>query len=68
MPYRVVQPYGKDRAREVTEVSSWATIRDAFAEIDRYAASAVSNGLPGDYVELLVIDDEGREVRRPGTN
>ena len=59
MPYRVVQPWGKDRGREATELSSWATLADAFAEIDRYAARYVSNDLPGDYLELRVVDDEG---------
>ena len=38
------------------------------AEVDRYATCCVSNGQPGDYLELLVVDDEGHEVRRPGTN
>ena len=30
------------------------------------AEAAASSGLPGDYLEMLVVDDEGREVRRPG--
>ena len=68
MPYRVVQPWGKDRAREATEISTWASIEQAFADVDRYAARTVSNGLPGDYIELLVIDDDGREVARPGAH
>lgn len=66
VPYRVVQPWGKDRAREATENSVWASIADAFAEIDRYAARVKTSRLPGDHLELIVVDDEGREVRRPG--
>ena len=68
MAYRVVQPYGKDRGREATEISTWSTIADAFAEVDRYAERMTSNGLAGDYVELIVVDDEGCEVRRPSAN
>jgi beta-lactamase superfamily II metal-dependent hydrolase len=66
MPYRVVQPWGKDRGREATEISSWPTVIEAFEEIDRYAARTVSNGLPGDYIELLVVDENGNEVLRTG--
>jgi hypothetical protein len=65
MAYRVMQPYGKDRTREATEISRWANIDDAFAEIDRYAEGSADGGQAGDYLELLVVDDEGREVRRP---
>ena len=68
MPYRVIQPYGKDRGREATEIFSCATIAEAFAEIDRYAAHLKANNLPGDYLELFVVDDDGHEVRRPETN
>jgi hypothetical protein len=59
MAYRVLQPYGKDRGREATEISTWSTIADAFAEVDRYAERMRSKGLPADCVALLVIDDEG---------
>ena len=41
-------------------MSSWATIADAYVEVDRYAVRDVSNGLPGDYIELVVVDDEGQ--------
>ena len=67
MTFRVVQPWGKVRAREVTEVSSWATVADAFAEVDRYAAREKTRSIPGDHLELLVVDDDGHEVRRPET-
>ena len=64
VPYRVVQPWGKDRSREATGFV-WPTITDAFTEIDRYSARVKTSKLPGDQLELLVIDDEGSEVRRP---
>ena len=54
--------------REATELSVWTTIAAAFAEIDRYAARCVSNGQLVDYLELLVVADEGHEMPRPGTN
>jgi hypothetical protein len=63
--YRVVQPYGKDKAREATVVSEHATAADAFAEIDHVSAQMVRTGAPSDYVELIVIDGEGRIVQRP---
>jgi hypothetical protein len=68
VPYRVVQPWGKDRTREATAISVWPTIAEAYAEIDRYAVRVKTSRLPGGHLELLVIDDQGREVRRPGTN
>ena len=68
MPYRIVQPWGKDRTREATEISVWPIITDAFAEIDRYAARVKTSHLPGDHLELLVVDDDGHEVRRPRVN
>ena len=64
MTFRVVQPWGKDRTQEATEVSSWATIADAFAEIDRHAARVKTRQLPGDHLELLVVNDDRHEVRR----
>jgi hypothetical protein len=61
----VVQPYGKDRTREATEISSWETISEAYEDIDRYAAQVKTSHQPGDHLELLVVDDDGREVPRP---
>ena len=36
--YRVVQPYGPDKARQSTVISEHQTRADAFAEIDRLSA------------------------------
>ena len=41
------------------------TIEGAFAEIDRMAAQMLKTGCPSDTVELIVIDEAGRIVRRP---
>ena len=36
--FRMVQPYGRDRTSEATEIFSCATIAEAYEKIDRYAA------------------------------
>lgn len=63
--YRVVQPWGRDRAREATEVSAHATVAAAFAAIDRMAAQMVRTGAPSDSIELIVIDPHYRILQRP---
>ena len=64
-PYRVVQPYGPDKAREATIISEHQTAADAFAEIDRLSAQMVRTGAPSNAVELLVVDPAGRIIQRP---
>jgi len=64
-PYRVVQPYGPDKAREATIISEHQTAPDAFAEIDRLSAQMVRTGAPSNTVELLVVDPAGRIIQRP---
>jgi hypothetical protein len=63
--YRIVQPYGRNRAREATLISEHATAADAFAEIDRLSARMVRGGAPSSAIELIVVDPEGRIVQRP---
>jgi hypothetical protein len=65
MPYRTVQPWGADKANQSTVVTQRDTTESAFAEIDRMAAQMVTTGCPSDTVELIVIDEAGRMVRRP---
>ena len=36
--YRIVQPYGRDKARDSTVISEHETAADGFAEIDRLSA------------------------------
>ena len=67
-PYRIVQPYGRDKARESTVISEHQTAADAFAEIDRLSAQMVRTGAPSDMVELIVVDEAGRIVQRPGAH
>jgi hypothetical protein len=63
--YRVVQPWGRDKARQATVVSEHHTPKAAFSAIDRVAALAARTGTSTDHLELLVVDDQGRIVRRP---
>jgi hypothetical protein len=53
-PYRVVQPYGRDKAREATVISEHQIAADAFAEIDRLSTQMVRTGA-SDAVELIVV-------------
>ena len=66
--FRVVQPWGPDKAVQTTLISEHTTVAEAFAEIDHLAAQMVRTGAPSDAVELLVIDPTGRPVSRPGAN
>ena len=65
MPFRVVQPWGPDEAHQATELSEHSTGAEAFDEIDRLSAQMVRTGAPSDAVELIVVDDHDRVVRRP---
>ena len=66
--FRIVQPYGKDKAREATTVREHSTVAAAFAEIDRLSAQMVRTGVPSDAIELIVIEANGRRVPRPGAH
>jgi hypothetical protein len=66
--FRVVQPWGRDKARQSTTVSEHPTAAAAFAAIDRLAFEMVRTGTPSDAVELVVISPAGEVVQRPGTN
>lgn len=65
MPYRVVQPYGT-RPGEWSVIDTRRTVREAFAAIDALSAQMVRTGAPSDAVELIVVDDSGARVARPG--
>ena len=63
-PYRVVQPWGRDRGRQATVISEHVTAAAAFAEIERLTSVMVRNGAPPDAVQLVVADGNGDVVRR----
>jgi hypothetical protein len=46
--FRVVQPWGSDKARQSTVISEHATAAEAFREIDRLASEMVRTGAPSD--------------------
>jgi hypothetical protein len=62
LTYRVVQRWGRDRARQATVISIHATAEEAFAEIDRLSAQMVRTGDRPDAVELIMVDDTGNVV------
>ena len=61
--FRVVQPWGPDKARQSTLISDHATAAEAFGEIDRLASEMVRTGAPSDAVELVVVDLDDHVVR-----
>jgi hypothetical protein len=61
----IVQPWGRDKARQAARISEHDTVAEAFAEIDRMAAQMIRTGGRSDAVELLVVDAEGQIVSRP---
>jgi hypothetical protein len=63
--FRVVQPWGPNRAVEATLISEHATAAEAFAEIDRLSTQMVRTGAPSNAIELIVVDAAGRIVSRP---
>jgi hypothetical protein len=65
--YRVVQPWGPDKGRQVTLQSEHATVAEAFAALDAISAAMARTGAPSDALELLVVDDDGRLMGRLST-
>lgn len=63
--YRVVQPWGRDRAVESTLISEHTSAAQAFAAIDALAEQMMRTGSPSNAVEFIVIDPESKIVNRP---
>jgi hypothetical protein len=66
MPYSLVQPWGRDRYRQATVVATYDTATEAFAELDRYADIRKRDGMPQDYLEFFVVDEQRTQVTRTG--
>lgn len=67
MPFYLIQPYvsGPDRFHKATVVRSFATAAaEAFAELDRLGARLDRFGIAADTIELLVVNEERRPVKR----
>lgn len=62
--YRVVLPYGRDKARQSTVLREHATAAEAFAEIDRLRAQIAKHGGPSNAVDLIVVDANDHVVPR----
>jgi len=67
MKFRVVQPWGPDKGRQSTVQSEHKTVAEAFAALDVVATDMEQSGVPGDAIELVVVDEHGRVVPRPNT-
>jgi hypothetical protein len=64
-PFRIVQPWGANKARDATTISEHETADEAFGELDRWAEELVRQGFPADLIEMVVVDSVGRLVPRP---
>ena len=60
--YRVVQPWGPDKGGTVQ--SEHTTVAEAFAAVDSIASEMAQSGVPGDAIELVVVDEHGHVVPR----
>ena len=66
--FRVVQPWGQDKGRQGTVQSEHKTVAEAFAALDNIASDLAQTGVPGDAIELVVVDEQGEIAQRPGTH
>jgi hypothetical protein len=66
--FRVMQPWGPDKGRQGSVLSVHATVAEAFDAVDRFAIDAARAGAPSDFIELVVADDDGEVIPRPGTH
>ena len=65
MAFYVVQPYGSgaERLKTATMVRSFERLDEACAELERVAERLQEQGIPGDPIELVVVDDRRERVR-----
>jgi hypothetical protein len=68
MRFRVVQPWGQDKGRQGPVQSEHTTVAEAFAALDSIATDMAQTGVPSDAIELVVVDEHGHVVPRPGTH
>ena len=66
--FRLIQPWGPDKGRQGTIQSEHATVAEAFAALDRFAMEMMQAGVPSDAIELVVTDEQGDVIPRPGTH
>ena len=61
----MVQPWGPDKGRQGTVQSEHKTVAEAFAALDSIATDMAQTG---DAIKLVVVDEHGQVVLRPGTH
>jgi hypothetical protein len=66
--FRLIQSWGPHKGRQGTIRSEHATVAEAFAALDRFATEMVQAGVPSDAIELVVTDEQGDVIPRPGTH
>ena len=69
MPFLIIQPYTeRDRLLTAILVRWFETAAEAFAELDRLADRLHGFDIPGDAIEMLVVDERRRPVERTNLN
>jgi hypothetical protein len=70
LPFHIVQPYTDKADRLLTAIlmRSFDTAAEAFAELDRIGARLQGFDIPGDAIEMLVVDEQRRPVKRLNVN
>jgi hypothetical protein len=66
--FRVIRPWGPFTGWQGTVQSVHTSVAEAFEAVDRVATEMVESGKPSDAIELVVVDERGQVVPRPGTH
>jgi hypothetical protein len=68
--FLLVQPYadGPERFHRATVVGEYETAAEAFAALDRMGERPNGFGIRGDAIEIYVVDEERRTVKRADAN
>jgi hypothetical protein len=68
MTFFLVQPYvsGPQRGRHATIVSAHNGLEAAYTALETIAQRLENQGLPSNAIQLLVVDEDRREVSGPG--
>lgn len=62
VPFRIVQPYGRNIARDVTAISNHETLLEAVTELKALRARMRATGVSADAITLLILDANGSVV------
>ncbi len=64
--FHLVQPWGDDKYRQATIVSTHATVVEAYAALDRIGEKLHQDEAPEGTLEIYVVDEGRQPVPRPG--